>query len=209
MRLPTISCQSRVRLSALLVVALVGTLLTSCIPSSRRPLLDESNSAIDESLLGEWWTIEGDRLEIKREESSKSLVISNGEEATPFRTASFDKLSIVSVADTGRRDHPKHEIAKYRLTRDGNLELFPLGEREIAKAIEANELEGTVVRNPRRGLFRSEFKRVEIDDSAENVLPFLQQHAEEAFSKRPLLTFYREKPVRERSGGNPFKLPLK
>jgi hypothetical protein len=209
MRYPFIIFRGRVHCIKLLLVLLVSCLLTSCVRTLRTPLLDESNSAIDEALLGVWWTVEGERLEIKRGESKKTLVIGRGDEREQLRTASFDDLSIITIPFSRDGDHLAYDVAKYRVSPNGNVQFFLLNEHKIAEAIETEKLAGKVVRNQVRGLFRSEFKSVEIDDTAENILEFLRKNADDAFSKDPLITLTRETPDRDGRSGSRFKLPVK
>ena len=190
-----------------LIGLLVGSLFSACVPYSKQPLLAETNSRIDEALLGVWWTDSGERFEIKRADArNNSLAISDDGKTILLRTAKLDKVRIMTGTRLEGADDTIWHIVKYQVSRDGKLRIFILQESKIATAIESGRLNGKVVRNKRRGFFSvSEFSRVVVDDMPGDVVRFLDNNADDVFFDTPHFSFTRTKPIRPANNANLIK----
>ena len=194
-------------------------LIASCIGcggvSSVQPLSDDSNSVVDERLLGQW---DGGRRERpmvitigKKRGTNATLVIEsveNGRVESLTAFARVDPMELLSIELEDAEDKGvTYVVGRYRFHDADTLAIHPLARQTFGRAVERGELTGEISYTgdedaaPNVGRGGADSTRVapsgktihsvDITAPAERTLEFIQRNGGASFESKPLLVFRR------------------
>ncbi|MCC7085770.1 MAG: hypothetical protein IT427_12275 [Pirellulales bacterium] len=167
---------------------------TGCV-SSLKPLSDEKASTPDERLLGTWEfedkeTMEKHTIVVERKQDAAKVLrasaIEKGkQESADLLITKIGNDHFVSVGNKDGQGVMKYTIAKYELADGNTLNFWGFETEFFAKAVENNELKGTVKQDL--------FKEVTLDDTPENLRKFIEKNGAQCFTKETAMTIKRLK----------------
>jgi hypothetical protein len=165
----------------LLVTVMIG--LAGCLPTSKNPLSDPADAVADMRLDGVWYGKSGEDTVflhfVSGKESSMDIVEVDHQKSGDAHTSIYTMFPTViegqrymNIREKSGDDKPYY-FARYTISKSGELTIWLMSEKPVAKAVKAGKLDGKVtVKNPGE---TSETRDITLTASTESLAAYVRK----------------------------------
>jgi len=160
-------------------------LLTACKVDSENPLGSPESAQIDQRLLGDWVAKNGDIVHFSAKDAHWILAVTTPKapDASPTtnKKPEPDLFFVTTIGDETYLNmrfasETKYSLFRYTITPDQTLHMWGMSQDEMAAAVRAGKLKGTV----QDGITSGKPPRTDVDvhltDSSERLVKFISRH---------------------------------
>jgi hypothetical protein len=165
-------------------------LLTSCEVDSENPLGSPESAQIDRRLLGDWVAQNGDIVHFsakdahwmatsttpKAPESPDSSSASKKSEPDLFFVTAIGDDTYLNMRSADKGSKTTYSLFRYTITPDQTLHMWGLSQDEMASAVRAGKLKGSVLERGTTGKPPHTDVDVHLTDSSEHLVKFVSRH---------------------------------
>ena len=165
-------------------------LLTSCIVDSENPLGSPETAQIDQRLLGDWVAPNGDIVHFSARDAHWMVAVTtpkstaaSGSSTTNqkpqpdlFIVATIGEDNYLNMRSANDGSKPTYRLYRYTITSDQTLHMWGLSQDEIAAAVRAGRLKGTVHEQDTTGHPPHTDVDVHLTDSSDHLVKFIARH---------------------------------
>jgi len=173
-----------------LLGAALCLLLTSCVVDSENPLGSSESAQIDQCLLGDWIAPNGDIIHFSAKDahwmvalttskssgSSDNSTANQKPEPNLFFVTTIGDDSYLNMRSVGEGSKVTYSLYRYTIAPDQTLHMWGLSQDEMAAAVRAGKLKGTVREQGTTGHPPHTDVDVHLTDSSEHLVKFIARH---------------------------------
>jgi len=160
-------------------------LLTACVVDSENPIGLPESAQIDQRLLGDWVAKNGDIVHFSAKDAHWMMAVTAPKEPDPAKNPKPDLFFVTSIGDdtylnmrsVSKDSKTTYSLFRYTITSDQKLEMWGMSQDEMAAAVRADKLQGTVQDRGTTGKPPHPDVDVHLTDSSENLVKFISRHA--------------------------------
>ena len=165
-------------------------LLTSCVIDSENPLGSPKSAQIDQRLLGDWIAQNGDIVHFSAKDahwmvavttpkssgSSDSSTLNQKPEPNLLFVTTIGDDSYLNMRSVGEGSKVTYSLFRYTITPDQTLHMWGLSQDQMAAAVRARRLKGTVHEQGTTGHPSHSDVDVHLTDSSEHLVKYISRH---------------------------------
>jgi hypothetical protein len=162
-------------------------LLTSCVVTSENPLGSPESAQIDQRLLGDWIAQNGDIVHFSAKDAHwmEAVTTPKGPDSSSANKKSESNLFFVTtigddtylnMRSVGEGSRASYSLFRYTINPDQTLHMWGLSQDEMAAAVRAGKLKGTVREHRTTGHPPHTDIDVYLTDSSEHLMKFISRH---------------------------------
>jgi hypothetical protein len=171
--------------------AAVCLLLTSCVVTSDNPLGSPESAQIDPRLLGDWVAKNGDIVHFSAKDAHWMIAITtpkmpespesspaNNKKPEPdlFFVTTISDDTYLNMQSASGGSKITYSLYRYTITPDQTLHMWGMSQDEMATAVRAGKLKGTVREQGTTGKPPHTDVDVYLTDSSANLVKFISRH---------------------------------
>jgi hypothetical protein len=166
-------------------------LLTACVVDSENPLGSPESAQIDQRLLGDWVAKNGDIVHFSAKDAHWMLAVTTPKASeSPDRSTANNKKpepdlffvttiggeTYFNMRSVSEDSKTKYSLFWYTITPDQTLHMWGMSQDEMAAAVRAGKLKGTVQDRGATGKPPRTDVDVHLTDSSEHLVKFISRH---------------------------------
>jgi len=170
--------------------AAVCLLLTSCGVTSENPLGSPKSAQIDQRLLGDWVAQNGDIVHFSAKDSHWMLAVTTPKssglsdsapgnkkpEPNLFFVTTIGDDTYLNMRSVGEGSQTSYTLYRYTIAPDQTLHMWGMSQDEMAAAVRAGKLKGTVREQGTTGHPPHTDVDVYLTDSTEHLVKYILRH---------------------------------
>jgi hypothetical protein len=165
-------------------VLLLCLMLTACVVDSKNPIGSPESAQIDQRLLGDWIATNGDIVHFSARDAHWMTVVTTPKTPDPdkkpepsvFFVTTIGDESYLSMKSTDANSKPIYSLFHYRISSEQKLQMWGLSQDEMAAAVRAGKLKGTVQDRGTAGNPPHPDLDVHLTDTSERLAKFISHH---------------------------------